>query len=135
LTEEITKLKKKKNAVILAHYYEERAIQEAADYVGGSLGLAIKVSKTNADMIVFASVLFMAEISKHLNPSKKVVLMDMKTYFNFTYSSPPNKFISILESQPGHKVISYINRNAEIKAMSDIICTTSNAVDIVNSFP
>lgn len=135
LTEEITRLKKEKNAVILAHYYQESAIQEAADYVGDSLGLAIKASKTNADMIVFAGVLFMAETAKLLNPSKKVVLPDMKAGCSLADSCPPDKFKSFLEAHPGHKVISYINCSAEIKAMSDIICTSSNAVDIVNSFP
>lgn len=135
LVEEITRLREEKNAVILAHYYQESAIQEVADYVGDSLGLAIQASKTDADIIVFAGVLFMAETAKLLNPTKKVLIPDMEAGCSLADSCPPHKFKPFVEAHPDHKVISYINCSAEIKAMSDIICTSSNAADIVNSFP
>ncbi len=135
LSEEIARMKEDKNAVILAHYYQESAIQEVADYVGDSLGLAIQASKTDADIIVFAGVLFMAETAKLLNPTKKVLIPDLEAGCSLADSCPPHRFKSFIEAHPDHKVISYINCSAEIKAMSDIICTSSNAADIVNSFP
>jgi quinolinate synthase len=135
LFEEIKKLKKEKNAVILAHYYQDSDIQDIADYIGDSLGLAQQAEKTNADMIAFAGVHFMAETAKLLNPNKKVVLPDLKAGCSLADSCPPLKFREFLNHHPDHVVISYINCTAEIKAMSDIICTSSNAVKIVNSVP
>jgi quinolinate synthase len=133
LFEEIKKLKKEKNAVILAHYYQDSDIQDIADYIGDSLGLAQQAEKTNADMIAFAGVHFMAETAKLLNPNEKVMLPDLKAGCSLADSCPPLKFREFLNQHPDHIVISYINCTAEIKAMSDIICTSSNAVKIVNS--
>ncbi|HMX03163.1 MAG TPA: quinolinate synthase NadA [Chitinophagales bacterium] len=132
---EINKLKKEKNAVILAHYYQEPDIQDIADYIGDSLGLAQHAEKTNADMIVFAGVHFMAETAKILNPDKKVIMPDAKAGCSLADSCPPALFRKFKEQHPGHTVISYINCTAEIKALSDIICTSSNAVKIVESLP
>ena len=128
-------LKKKKNAVILAHYYQEKDIQDVADYIGDSLGLAIEASKTDADIIVFAGVHFMAETAKLLNPSRKVVLPDLKAGCSLADSCPPDQFKAFIEAHPDHKVVTYVNCTAEVKALSDIVCTSSNAVDIINSFP
>lgn len=130
---EIEKLKKEKNAVLLAHYYQEADIQDVADYIGDSLGLAQYAEKTNADMIVFAGVHFMAETAKILNPDKKVVLPDLKAGCSLADSAPPELFRKFKEKHPGHIVISYINCSAGIKALSDIICTSSNAPYIVES--
>lgn len=135
LFEEIEKLKKEKNAVILAHYYQESDIQDVADFVGDSLGLATQAEKTNASMIVFAGVHFMAETAKLLNPDKKVVLPDLNAGCSLANSCPPADFKKFKEQHPGHVVISYINCTAEIKALSDVICTSSNVVKIVESFP
>lgn len=135
LFEEIKKLKKEKNAILLAHYYQDADIQDVADYIGDSLGLAQQAEKTQAAMIVFAGVHFMAETAKILNPDKKVVLPDLRAGCSLSDSCPPDKFRSFREQHPDHLVISYINCSAEIKAMSDIICTSSNAVGIVNSVP
>ncbi len=135
LFEEIKKLKKEKNAVILAHYYQDTDIQDIADYIGDSLGLAQQAEKTTADMIVFAGVHFMAETAKLLNPDKKVVLPDFRAGCSLADSCPPELFKQFKEAHPGHIVISYINCTAAIKALSDIICTSSNAVQIVNSIP
>ncbi|HMU08558.1 MAG TPA: quinolinate synthase NadA [Ferruginibacter sp.] len=132
---EIEKLKKEKNAVILAHYYQEPDIQDVADYIGDSLGLAQYAEKTNADIIVFAGVHFMAETAKILNPEKKVLLPDLKAGCSLSDSAPPPLFKAFKEKHPGHKVISYINCSAGIKALSDIICTSSNAQKIVESLP
>lgn len=132
---EINKLRKKKNAVILAHYYQEAAIQEVADYVGDSLGLSQQAAKTNAGMIVFAGVHFMAETAKILNPDKKVVLPDLQAGCSLAESCPPDEFKDFIEKNPNHIVITYINCSAEIKAMSDIICTSSNAEKIIRSIP
>lgn len=132
---EIEKLKKQKNAVILAHYYQEPDIQDVADYIGDSLGLAQYAEKTNADIIVFAGVHFMAETAKILNPGKKVLLPDLKAGCSLSDSAPPPLFKIFKEKHPGHKVISYINCSAGIKALSDIICTSSNAQKIVESLP
>ncbi len=135
LYEEINKLKKEKNAVILAHYYQEPDIQDIADYIGDSLGLAQKAAGTNADMIVFAGVHFMAETAKILNPNKKVVLPDMKAGCSLSDSCPPPLFKAFKDKHPDHLVISYINCSSGIKALSDIICTSSNAQKIVESLP
>lgn len=135
LFEEIKKLKKEKNAVILAHYYQEPDIQDIADYIGDSLGLAQNAVKTDADMIVFAGVHFMAETAKILNPGKKVIMPDAKAGCSLADSCPPVLFKKFIEQHPGHTVISYINCTAEIKALSDIICTSSNAIKIVESVP
>ena len=135
LFEEINKLKKQKNAVILAHYYQEPDIQDIADYIGDSLGLAQNAEKTTADIIVFAGVHFMAETAKILNPSKKVLLPDLKAGCSLSDSCPPELFKVFKEKHPDHLVISYINCSAGIKALSDIICTSSNAKIIVDSLP
>jgi quinolinate synthase len=131
---EIKRLKKEKNAVLLAHYYQEADIQDVADYIGDSLGLARQAEKTEADMIVFAGVHFMAETAKILNPTKKVVIPDLKAGCSLSDSCPPPLFRKFREEHPDHVVISYINCSAGIKALSDVICTSSNAVAIVNSF-
>ena len=135
LFEEIKKLKKDKNAVILAHYYQEPDIQDIADYIGDSLGLSQQAAGTSADMIVFAGVHFMAETAKILSPEKKVVLPDLKAGCSLSDSCPPTLFKKFKERYPDHIVISYINCSAAIKAMSDIICTSSNAQKIVEDLP
>ncbi len=135
LFEEIRKFKKEKNAIILAHYYQEGDIQDIADFIGDSLGLAQEAEKTKADRIVFAGVHFMAETAKLLNPDKKVLLPDLKAGCSLADSCPPDEFLKFKQAHPGHVVISYINCTAEIKALSDIICTSSNAVKIVESVP
>src|SRR5215203_663837 len=135
LFSEIEKLKKENNAVILAHLYQEPDIQDIADYVGDSLGLAQQAAKTSADMIVFAGVHFMAETAKILNPSKKVVIPDLKAGCSLSESCPPPLFKKFKEQHADHVVISYINCSAGIKALTDVICTSSNAKAIVESFP
>ncbi|MBL0274101.1 MAG: quinolinate synthase NadA [Chitinophagaceae bacterium] len=132
---EIERLKKEKKAVVLAHYYQEPDIQDVADYIGDSLGLAQQAEKTKADMIVFAGVHFMAETAKILNPSKKVVIPDLKAGCSLSDSCPPPLFKKFKEQHPDHVVVSYINCSAGIKALSDVICTSSNAKIIVESFP
>ncbi len=132
---EIEKLKKEKNAVILAHYYQEPDIQDVADYIGDSLGLAQNAATTNADIIVFAGVHFMAETAKILNPGKKVLLPDLKAGCSLSDSAPPPLFKIFKDKHPDHLVITYINCSAGIKALSDIICTSSNAQKIVESLP
>lgn len=135
LFEEIEKLKKEKNAILLAHYYQEPDIQDIADYIGDSLGLAQKAESTDAAMIVFAGVHFMAETAKILNPEKKVLLPDLKAGCSLSDSCPPPLFKAFKDKHPDHLVISYINCSAGIKALSDIICTSSNARAIVESLP
>ena len=135
LFHEIEKLKKEKNAILLAHYYQEPDIQDVADYIGDSLGLAQKAEKTNADIIVFAGVHFMAETAKILNPNKKVLLPDLNAGCSLADSAPADLFRKFKEKHPDHIVISYINCTAEIKALSDIIVTSSNAEKIVESVP
>jgi quinolinate synthase len=135
LFREIELLKKEKNAIVLAHYYQEPDIQDVADYIGDSLGLAQQAEKTNADIIVFAGVHFMAETAKILNPNKKVLLPDLKAGCSLADSAPADAFKAFKERHPGHIVISYINCTADIKAMSDIICTSSNAQKIIESVP
>lgn len=132
---EIERLKQEKNAVVLAHYYQEPDIQDVADYIGDSLGLAQQAQKTQADIIVFAGVHFMAETAKILNPAKKVLLPDLKAGCSLSDSAPPALFKQFKEKYPDHLVISYINCSAGIKALSDIICTSSNAQKIVESLP
>jgi quinolinate synthase len=131
----IKKLKKEKNAVLLAHYYQEGDIQDVADFIGDSLGLAQEAAKTKADIIVFAGVHFMAETAKILNPGKKVLLPDLRAGCSLADSCPPDKFAAFKAQHPDHIVITYINCTAEIKALSDIICTSSNAEKIVRSLP
>lgn len=132
---EINKLKKEKNAVILAHYYQEADIQDIADYIGDSLGLSQQAAKTDADIIVFAGVHFMAETAKILCPDKKVLLPDLRAGCSLADSCPADKFAEFKAKHPDHLVISYINCSAEIKALTDIICTSSNAEKIVESLP
>lgn len=133
LKEKITQLKKEKNAIILAHYYQDSEIQDIADYVGDSLGLSQKAAETDADIIVFAGVHFMAETAKILNPTKTVVLPDLNAGCSLADSCPPEAFEQFLKLYPNHTVITYVNCSAEIKALSDIVCTSSNALKIVNS--
>ncbi len=135
LFEEINSLKKEKNVLLLAHYYQNNDIQDIADYIGDSLGLAQQAEKTNADIILFAGVHFMAETAKILNPSKKVLIPDLNAGCSLADSCPPEKFSEFKKQHPDHIVITYINCTAEIKALSDIICTSSNAVQIVESLP
>ncbi len=135
ILKEIEQLKKEKNAVILAHYYQVPEIQDIADYVGDSLGLAQQAAKTTADVIVFAGVHFMAETAKILNPKKLVVLPDLEAGCSLADGCPPVEFAAFKQKYPDHLVISYINCSAAIKTMSDVICTSGNAVQIVESFP
>jgi quinolinate synthase len=135
LPDKIKKLKKDKNAVILAHYYQIPEIQDLADFVGDSLGLSQNVLTTSADIIVFAGVHFMAETAKILNSEKKVLIPDLNAGCSLADSCPPDKFRNFKKKHPDHVVISYINCSAQIKTMSDVICTSSNAVKIVDSFP
>jgi len=135
LVKEIQRLKKEKNAVILAHYYQESEIQDIADYIGDSLGLSQEAAKTDADVIVFAGVHFMAETAKILSPTKKVLLPDAKAGCSLSDSCPPHLFAKFKEQYPDHLVITYVNCTAELKALSDIVCTSSNAVQIVESLP
>ncbi|RFS23554.1 quinolinate synthase NadA [Chitinophaga silvatica] len=131
----IEDLKKKKNAIVLAHYYQEPDIQDIADYIGDSLGLSQQAAKTDADIIVFAGVHFMAETAKILSPQKKVLLPDLKAGCSLADSAPPELFKKFRDKYPDHIVISYINCSAGIKALSDIICTSSNAEKIIESVP
>ncbi len=135
LFEEIEKLKKEKNAIILAHYYQEADIQDIADYIGDSLGLSQKAADTDADIIVFAGVHFMAETAKMLSPKKKVLLPDLKAGCSLADSCPPPLFRKFKEKYPEHVVVSYINCTAELKTLTDVCCTSTNAVHIINSIP
>jgi quinolinate synthase len=135
LYEEIARLKKDKNAVLLAHYYQEPAIQDVADYVGDSLGLARRAAETDAEIIVFAGVHFMAETAKILSPQKKVILPDLNAGCSLADSCPADAFAAFKARYPDHIVISYINCTAATKAQSDIICTSSNAEHIVSQIP
>lgn len=132
---EIERLKKEKNAILLAHYYQEPDIQDVADYIGDSLGLAQKAAQTDADIIVFAGVHFMAETAKIVNPTKKVLLPDLKAGCSLADSAPVDLFRAFKAKHPDHLVVSYINCTADIKAESDIICTSSNAKAIIDSLP
>ena len=135
LFEEIERLKREKNAVLLAHYYQEGDIQDIADYIGDSLGLAREAAETDADIIVFAGVHFMAETAKILNPEKTVLLPDLNAGCSLADSCPPDEFAAFRARHPDHIVISYINCSAAIKAQTDIICTSSNAEHIVRQIP
>lgn len=135
LEEEINRLKKEKNAVILAHYYQESEIQDVADFIGDSLGLSQQAAKTEADIIVFAGVHFMAETAKMLNPHKKVLLPDLKAGCSLADSCPPELFKKFKDKHPDHIVVSYINCTAELKTLTDICCTSTNAVQIIESIP
>ncbi len=135
LFEEIEKLKKEKNAIILAHYYQEPDIQDIADYIGDSLGLSQEAAKTEADIIVFAGVHFMAETAKMLSPQKKVLLPDLKAGCSLADACPAPVFRKFKEKYPDHIVVSYVNTTAEMKTLTDICCTSTNAVQIIESIP
>jgi quinolinate synthase len=135
IVSEIEKFRKEKNVVILAHYYQVGEIQDIADFIGDSLALAQNAEKTKADIILFSGVQFMAETAKILNPGKKVIMPDLKAGCSLADSCNPIDFKKFKEEHPDHTVISYINTSVEIKAMSDIICTSSNAMQIVESLP
>lgn len=132
---EILRLKKEKNAVILAHYYQRNEIQDIADYIGDSLALAQIAAKVNADIIVICGVHFMGETAKILCPNKKVIVPDMNGGCSLADSCPADKFAAYVKQHPGHTVISYVNTNAAVKAYTDIVVTSSNAKEIVESFP
>lgn len=135
LFKEIAHLKETKRAIILAHYYQDADIQDIADYIGDSLGLAQEAEKTQADIILFAGVHFMAETAKILNPAKKVLIPDLKAGCSLADSCPPSEFAAFKARHPDHVVLTYVNCTAEIKALSDVIVTSTNAEKIVESFP
>ncbi len=135
IIDKIIQLKKERNAIILAHYYQEPSIQDIADFLGDSLALAQAAQKTNADVILFCGVHFMAETAKILNPDKIVLMPDLNAGCSLADSAPADKFRKWVEEHSGHVVISYINCSAEVKALSDIICTSSNAEKIIRSVP
>src|SRR6056297_2607560 len=135
IVQNIEKLKKEKNAIILGHYYQTADIQDISDFLGDSLALAQVAEKTEADIIVFAGVHFMAETAKILAPEKKVLIPDMNAGCSLADSCPPEDFAKFKEKYPGYTVISYVNTTSEIKAMTDITCTSTNAIHIVNSLP
>lgn len=135
ILEEIDRMRREKNAVILAHYYQESEIQDIADFVGDSLDLSRRAASTDADIIVFAGVHFMAETAKILSPTKKVLLPDLMAGCSLADSCPPTDFAAFKQKYPGHTVVSYVNTTAEIKALTDIVCTSTNAVPIINSLP
>jgi quinolinate synthase len=135
LYSEILRLKKEKNAVILAHYYQDKSIQNISDYLGDSLYLAKKAGEVQADIIVFAGVHFMAETAKIINPTKKVLLPDLNAGCSLADSCPPDSFLKFKKKYPNAVVVTYINCSAEIKALSDIVCTSSNAVKVIESIP
>lgn len=132
---EIKRMKKEKNAIILAHFYQISEIQDIADYIGDSLGLSQQAAKTDAEIIVFAGVHFMAETAKILAPEKKVILPDLNAGCSLAESCPPEDFEKFVKKNPHHTVISYVNTTAEIKALTDIVCTSTNAKQIVDSLP
>ncbi len=132
---EINKLKKEKNAIILAHYYQDSEIQDIADYIGDSLGLSQQAATTEADIIVFAGVHFMAETAKILSPHKKVLLPDLKAGCSLADSCPAPLFKKFKEKHPDHVVVSYINCTADLKTLTDICCTSTNAVHVIESIP
>ena len=135
LVAEINQLKKEKNAIILAHYYQDADIQDIADYIGDSLGLSQEAAATDADMIVFAGVHFMAETAKILSPSKKVLLPDLKAGCSLADACPAPVFRKFKEKYPDHVVVSYVNCTAEMKTLTDICCTSTNAVQVIESIP
>ena len=135
LKAEIQRLKRELNAIILAHYYQESEIQDIADFVGDSLELAKKAKSTSADVIVFAGVHFMAETAKILNPEKLVLLPDLEASCSLAEGCPVNEFKTFRENHPDHIAITYINCSADVKALSDIICTSSSAEKIISQIP
>lgn len=135
LKREINRLRLEKNAVILAHYYQESDIQDIADFVGDSLALAQKAAETDASLIVFAGVHFMAETAKIINPNTKVILPDLKAGCSLAESCPPAEFRKFVDAHPDHTVVTYINASAEVKTMSDWVCTSGNAVELINHLP
>ena len=135
LQKSIIALKKKKNAVVLAHYYQNKDIQEIADFVGDSLQLSQKAATVDADIIVFAGVYFMAETAKIVNPNKKVLVPDVTAGCSLADGCPPDEFKAFLAKYPNHKVVTYINCTAEIKTMTDIVCTSSNAKKVIDTIP
>ncbi|MGI8648807.1 MAG: quinolinate synthase NadA [Rubrobacter sp.] len=135
LAEEVERLKGELNAVVLAHYYQEPGIQDVADYIGDSLGLAREAQGTSADVIVFCGVHFMAETAKILNPEKVVVLPDLEAGCSLSESCPPGAFGEFVAARPDHTVVSYVNTSAAVKALSDVICTSSNAERVIESIP
>jgi quinolinate synthase len=135
LLEEIKRMRKEKNAVILAHFYQDGEIQDIADFVGDSLGLSQQAAETDADIILFAGVHFMAETAKILAPSKKVLIPDLQAGCSLADSCPPEEFAAFKKKYPDHTVISYVNTTAQIKALTDIVCTSTNALQIVKSLP
>jgi quinolinate synthase len=135
IVDEIQKMRKDKNAVILAHFYQEGEVQDIADFVGDSLGLSQQAAETDADIILFAGVHFMAETAKILAPDKKVLIPDLQAGCSLAESCPPDQFAEFKSRYPDHTVISYVNTTAEIKALTDIICTSTNALQIVQSLP
>lgn len=132
---EIDRLREERNAVILAHYYQEPEIQDVADYIGDSLQLARQAQQTEADVIVFCGVHFMGETAKILNPEKTVVVPDLEAGCSLADSCPPEEFEEFIEERPGHAVVSYVNTSAAVKALSDIICTSSNAETVISTIP
>jgi len=132
---EIKRMQLEKNAIILAHYYQESDVQDIADFVGDSLDLSRKAAANDADIIVFAGVHFMAETAKILAPEKKILIPDLMAGCSLADSCPPDKFSEFVKAHPGHTVVSYVNTTAEIKGLTDIVCTSTNAVDIINSLP
>lgn len=134
IVKEINLLKRQKNAVILAHYYQQNEVQDIADYIGDSLGLSQKAAEVEADIILFAGVHFMAETAKMLSPSKKVLIPDLNAGCSLADSCPPEEFEKFVKEHPYHTVITYVNTTAAIKALSDVCCSSSNAVQIVESF-
>jgi len=135
MVEEIGRMRREKNAIILAHFYQIGEIQDIADFVGDSLQLSQQAAKTKAEIILFAGVYFMAETAKILSPEKKVLIPDLNAGCSLSESCDPEEFRKFIGLNPGHIVVSYVNTSAEIKALSDIICTSSNAVQIINSIP
>ena len=135
LIEEINRMRKQKRVVILAHFYQEAEVQDIADFVGDSLGLSQQAAATDADIILFAGVHFMAETAKILAPDKRVLLPDLQAGCSLADSCPPADFAAFIAKHPGHTVISYVNTTAEIKALTDIVCTSTNALEIVKSLP
>jgi quinolinate synthase len=135
IVSEIERLKKEKSMIVLAHYYQDKSVQDVADYIGDSLGLSIEAQRTNAKAIVFAGVHFMAETAKILNPRCKVLLPDMAAGCSLSDACPPDSFREFILMHPDHVVVSYINCSAEIKAESDIICTSANAEKVIRSIP
>ena len=132
---EIKRLLKEKNAVLLAHYYQESEIQDLADFVGDSLALAKAAERTNADIIVFAGVHFMAETVKIINPDKKVIVPDLDASCSLSETCTPENFKNFIELHPGHTVVTYINTSIGVKVLSDIVCTSSNAEKVIQSIP